>query len=575
MNAKIKKSIGLAYLARTVTIMRPKNNGVLGMKIGPLPIALAVAGMIAGGCASPYPGSSAAGSAAAGDKIPSVIAPPESFFAKFRPTDQDTGRKFYKKYIDVKGLPVATSGDVADEALQRTYYIVTHLLAARPDIIQAMVTNGTRLIIIGKDQVYTDMPEYRNSPNPQYLNERVRGTGGFRVTSFGEENLLNLPIDRYDDESIGVHEFSHTIDSALQRIDPTWRRRLNETFQNATSKGLWKNTYPGSNPAEYWAEVVTMYFDCERRNNWNHACTYTREELKKYDPDAYALVKKTFNLSPAQDWTLQPLRTQPSVIAPPQKFKRDPYYTKFTFAREFPVYGTGKVSDEAMLKANDIIRKMFAYRHDILKAMIEDGAHLVVLGRNEKLSDLPEFKGSKDSVDFDEVRYLDYTPNLKLMVVPEENVLGLPKEPFSGECMVVNVFAKALYEVTGLREVDPAFDKQRQKQQYELYVKRMDVGFDHKLQKSYDDAITKGLWRGTTAARDRVEYWAAGVEAYFDAAGDGQPPNDADRPITIREALKAYDPDLYGLVDETMAYKAHVDWRFKPYTPAQVALMPK
>ena len=43
-----------------------------------------------------------------------------------------------------------------------------------------MVKRGTRLIVIGKDQVYTDMPEYRNSPNPAYQNERVRGTGGLR-----------------------------------------------------------------------------------------------------------------------------------------------------------------------------------------------------------------------------------------------------------------------------------------------------------------------------------------------------------------------------------------------------------
>ena len=45
------------------------------------------------------------------------------------------------------------------------------------------------------------------------------------------------------------------------------------------------------------------------------------------------------------------------------------------------------------------------------------------------------------------------------------------------------------------------------------------------------------------------------MEAYFDAAGAGLPPNGADRPITTREALKAYDPDLYALVDETMAYQ--------------------
>jgi hypothetical protein len=129
--------------------------------------------------------------------------------------------------------------------------------------------------------------------------------------------------------------------------------------------------------------------------------------------------------------------------------------------------------------------------------------------------------------------------------------------------MVVSVFAKGLYQVTGLRPVDPDFEKRRSKQQYELRVKRLDVEFDRRLQKIHEEATGKGLWKGTPAGRRRVEYWAAGVEAYFDAAGEGVPPNLADRPVTTREALKAYDPGLYALVDETMAYTGRADWRYK------------
>jgi alpha-glucosidase len=206
---------------------------------------------------------------------------------------------------------------------------------------------------------------------------------------------------------------------------------------------------------------------------------------------------------------------------------------------------------------------MFAYRHDILKALIEDGARLVVLGRKEKLSDLPEFRSSRREAGFDEVRYLDYDRERKLMVVPEENVLGLKGEPFAGKSMVVSVFARGLWRVTATRPVIAGFAERRDRQQYELRVKRLDVEFDQKLQKLFDEATSKRLWRGTPAARHRVEYWAAGVEAYFDATGAGYAPNGADRPITTREALKAYDPELYALVDETMAYREKVDWRFR------------
>src|SRR5437016_3040264 len=104
-------------------------------------------------------------------QTPRVTAPPASFFEKVRERDREAARGFYKKYIDVNGMPVAAASVVSDLALQRTYDIVTHLLAGRPDVIAAMVKDGMYLIIIGRDQAYTDMPEYRNASNPAYLNE--------------------------------------------------------------------------------------------------------------------------------------------------------------------------------------------------------------------------------------------------------------------------------------------------------------------------------------------------------------------------------------------------------------------
>ena len=503
------------------------------------------------------------GHSAATPDAPTVSTPPDSFFELVREQDREAARRFYKKYIDVKGMPVVGSSEVADLALQRTYSIVTHLLAGRPDVLEAMIKNRMYLIIIGKDQVYTDMPEYRNHPNPAYQNERVRGTGG-KPTSFGEENLLTLPIDRYDDESIGVHEFCHTIDGALRSLDPKWSERKNAVFQHAREKGLWKNTYAGSNAGEYWAEICQSYFDCNRVNNWNHGPNGTREQLKAYDPEGYELVKAAFNLTPEQEWRYTPLRTLPNVIPPPARFKIDPYYTKFTWAREFTIVGR-QASDEALLKANDTVRKMFAYRHDILKALIGDGVKLVVLGRNEKVSDLPEPKSTKEKNGFDpDARVLDYTPERKLLVVGEENVLGDSKNSRSADCGVIRVFAKALLQVAGTRPVDPNWNNRgRAVQQYELRVKRLDVQFDEKLKQLFDAATSKGLWKDSPSERNRAEYWAGGVLAYFDACARPASPNGDSIPTT-RESLKEYDPDLYALVEETMAYEGHQDWRYKP-----------
>jgi hypothetical protein len=69
-------------------------------------------------------------------------------------------------------------------------------------------------------------------------------------------------------------------------------------------------------------------------------------------------------------------------------------------------------------------------------------------------------------------------------------------------------------------------------------------------------------WRGTPAVQNRLAYWAEGVLAYFNATGQEGIPNDAPHPIATRELLKEYDPDLFALVNETMAYDGHVDWRY-------------
>lgn len=506
------------------------------------------------------------------DVIPPVTAPPESFFEQVAnrpegrrsrgPVDLQGYRDFYQKYIDIKGVPVVAADVVADRALERTHEIVTHMLAGRPDIQEALVARGMYLIIIGKDQVYTDMPENRNARNPDYLNERVRGTGG-HPTSFGEENLLSLPLDRYDDESIAVHEFCHTIDSTLRRMDPTWTERKNIAYRSALDRGLYKDAYAAGNAGEYWAEIAQAYFNCNRINNWNHGPVGTREALQVYDPMGYELVRSTFNLSPEQDWHYTWLQPLPNVTAPPAQFNIDPYYTKFTWAREFTVVGR-QASDEALLKANDTIRKMFAYRHDILKALMAEGVKLVVLGPNERLSDLPECQKVQGQNIDHTARFLAYTAETHLLVVSQENVVGEGDSGAAIGSQVIRLFAKAFYHVTGHRPVDPNWENRgRDVQQYELRVERLDVRFGESLLALFEKAQTKGLWKGTAAIHGPADFWAEGVMAYFDASGEILPPNDADHPIATREALEAYDPDFFALVDTTMAYHGKVDWRYR------------
>jgi alpha-glucosidase len=208
---------------------------------------------------------------------------------------------------------------------------------------------------------------------------------------------------------------------------------------------------------------------------------------------------------------------------------------------------------------------MFAYRHDILKALIADGVKLAVIGKNETISDLPEYK-SKDIPAIDRlVRFLDYSPETKTLVVDEANVLGELQDPLSSGCQVIRVMAKAMYHATGLRPIDPNWETRPRGiwQQYELRLQRMDERFDQKLKDLHEKVLSAGKWKGTSAIHSRAEYWAQGVLAYFDAVGGGMTPVDADHPISTREILRDYDPGLFALVEEVMAYKGKLDWRYR------------
>jgi alpha-glucosidase len=143
----------------------------------------------------------------------------------------------------------------------------------------------------------TDVPEQRNMTPKDYWDKRARGLGG-KLTSCGEENLLNLKGDRYPRENILVHEFAHCIhNQGLQAVDRTFNKKLRDTYEKALAKGLWKKTYAATNAGEYWAEGVQSYFDTNAPPGGVHNDVNTREKLAKYDPDLFALIDDAFRQS--------------------------------------------------------------------------------------------------------------------------------------------------------------------------------------------------------------------------------------------------------------------------------------
>ena len=168
-----------------------------------------------------------AGRAAAADVPGPVTAPPAALGLA----------PFYKKYVSAGGLPIVASGAVDDHALLEVAYLANLMLAKRPDVRAAMIANGSRVIIMGRAEFTTDIPEYAHMKPKEYWDARARGLGGSEtdpVCSCSEENVLAFPGDPYAAENIFIHEFAHNIHlRGMLKLDPTFDKRLKETYQAA------------------------------------------------------------------------------------------------------------------------------------------------------------------------------------------------------------------------------------------------------------------------------------------------------------------------------------------------------
>ncbi|MBI9043454.1 MAG: hypothetical protein JEZ06_03155 [Anaerolineaceae bacterium] len=211
---------------------------------------------------------------------------------------------FYKKYCDAGGIPVISSENVRDLALQQAYYIIMNMLAPIPEVRQELIANGAYFAIIGIKEQQTTLPEYAHLDS-DYWDQRARGLGGSRdlpITSVGEENLLCMSrmVDGYRGESVAVHEFAHTISlMGLKKEDfEILEREFNSIYESAIAEGLWYDTYAGSNAGEYWAEGVQTYFNTNlssEKPDGVHNHVNTREELAGYDPALYAFISAFFH----------------------------------------------------------------------------------------------------------------------------------------------------------------------------------------------------------------------------------------------------------------------------------------
>ena len=231
---------------------------------------------------------------------------------------------------------------------------------------------------------------------------------------------------------------------------------------------------------------------------------------------------------------------------PVQAFRFDPpdpdgipvFYTQRVGAGGFPIVASAKVNPYALKEAAFLLDRMLANRPDVRTAMIKSGARLCIHAHDEFTTDLPEFArlGEKASSQFLGVSGKDYwdararglggSERDPFCSCAEENVLGYPGDPYAAECILIHEFAHNIH-LRGLVNVDPTFDP--------------------RLKAAYEAAMKAGLWKGKYASVNHHEYFAEGVQSWFDDNRE----NDHDHNhVDTRAELLDYDARLAAICRE-------------------------
>ena len=170
---------------------------------------------------------------------------------------------------------------------------------------------------------------------------------------------------------------------------------------------------------------------------------------------------------------------------------------------------------------------------------------MAVIGKNDQTTDLPEYVGLRTKADFwnKRARGLGATSAAPASSVGEENLLGLVTDRYRGESIMVHEFAHTLHTM-GLNSLDPRFEP--------------------RLKETFARANKKQLWAKSYAATDHLEYWAEGVQSYFDANMPVSRPDGIHNGVATCVALKQDDPELYNLIDKTLKSPK---WKWTPPNP--------
>lgn len=220
-----------------------------------------------------------------------------------------------------------------------------------------------------------------------------------------------------------------------------------------------------------------------------------------------------------------------AVSPPPTELGLDKFYKKYTDASGIPIVSSWRVPDEAIVKVAQMTEFFLNnLPEEVAGNLRKNKARVGILARYEGTTDMPEYAHLENdtTVNWDvRARGLGGTMRLPMTSCAEENILCYQIDKYHAEDIFIHEFAHTIHGV-GILPSHPEFNEV--------------------LQKALDDAKSKGKWENTYAATNLWEYWAEGVQSWFNVNGEVPVPDGKHNFVNTREELKNYDPVLYGIV---------------------------
>ena len=166
------------------------------------------------------------------------------------------------------------------------------------------------------------------------------------------------------------------------------------------------------------------------------------------------------------------------------------------------------------------------------KTIAQNKIRIAVMSKDELTTDIPEHSDLNRAfpeTNWDtRARGLGATAVRPVTSCAEENLLCYPDDRYAGEDILVHEFAHTIHQFA---------------------IRYLDRGFDKKLNEIYDHAKANGLWKNTYAISNANEYWAEGVQDWYNLNQEAIPGNGIHNEINTREELEHYDAELFDLIN--------------------------